>query len=383
VAIPLKEGKVSLLELSGTLERLCVLRFDLAGEIDLQPLQGSRFVAGINKALGAGLQIDVDEDVAVLQYDTEHLPQSPDAFRAAARVFTAVVAPEATAAQNRTVGLMLPKKFDPTRRLVLLVHGLDSDRTKWFSMAGLLAEAGYQVGWFSYPSDQPIADSAALFAKHFGAMRQMFPDTRVDVLAHSMGSLVTRGYIEGDAYAGGVDHLILVGPPNHGSRWARYRFALELKEHFDLWRNEPDWSPTWMITDGLGEAGRDLKPRSEFIAQLNARPRRQGVRYTIIAGDRHPAARITGNTVTSVARIVPTRVAGWWGFRQTVGGINALGRAIKDRPSSGDGPVSIRSTRLDGVEDRVVLHADHNALFQPIDSEVPAAWEVIRDRLER
>lgn len=383
VRVPLRDGKINLIELSGVIDRLRILRFDLSGEVDLRTLQGSLLVEGLNKALGDGCQVEVTDDAAVIRYDVDHLPQSTDAARAATRTFTAVVAPEATADQLRTVGLMLPTKLDPTKRLVLLVHGLDSDRTKWFRMADLLADAGYQVGWFSYPSDQPIADSAALFAKHYEAMRDIYPTMPVDVLAHSMGSLVTRSYIESDQYVGGVDHLILIGPPNHGSRWAKYRFALELKEHFDLWRHEPDWSPTWMITDGLGEAGRDLKPRSDFIATLNARPRRADVKYTIIAGDRHPGWRITGNTVAAMSHVVPTRAATWWGLRQTVGGINALASAIKDQPSSGDGPVSIKSTKLDGVDDRVVLHADHNALFQPIEGDVPAAWDTIKDRLAR
>lgn len=383
VRVPLNEGKIDLLELSGTLDRLRILRFNLTGEIDLRSLQGSLLVTGINKSLGEGCQVSVTDDAAVITYDVDRLPQTTDEARAATRTFTAVVAPEATAAQNRTIGLMLPTKLDPNRKLVVLVHGLDSDRTKWFCMADLLTEAGYQVGWFSYPSDQPLADSAALFAKHYEAIREMFPSMPVDIVAHSMGSLVTRGYIESDGYVGGVERLILIGPPNHGSRWAKYRFALELKEHFDLWRHEPEWSPTWMITDGLGEAGRDLEPHSAYLDTLNSRPRRADVKYTIIAGDRHPATRIAGNTVAAMAKIVPNRAVAWWGFRQTVNGINALSSSIKTQDSASDGPVSIKSTTLDGVDDRVVLHADHNALFQPIDGDVPLAWNVIKDRLAK
>ena len=56
------------------------------------------------------------------------------------------------------------------------------------------------------------------------------------------------------------------------------------QEHYHLWRNDPDWHLSWAITDGLGEAAAEIKPRSDFLKDLNAQPRREGVRYTIIAG---------------------------------------------------------------------------------------------------
>jgi pimeloyl-ACP methyl ester carboxylesterase len=281
------------------------------------------------------------------------------------------------------MGLLLPQRIDPTRRTVLLVHGLDSDRAKWNAMAELLRGEGYQVGWFSYPSDQPIADSAALFARHFKTLRSMLPDMPIDIVAHSMGSLVTRAFIEGDTYTGGVGRLILVGPPNAGSRWAQYRFLLEVSEHWDLMRHEPEWSPSWMITDGLGEAARDLKPRSAFIETINAHPRRADVKYTIIAGDRHPVWTIAGNAVGSLEKAIPDRAEPLWGFRQTVKGIESLSRRLKSHDSHSDGPVSLNSTKLEGVDDRVVLNADHNTLFQPTQDGAPMAWETIRERLAR
>lgn len=379
--LPLRDGRIAMPDLSAALGHLGVTALPFDASIDLRSLQGSLLVAGLNRALKDGCNLEVTPDAAVLRYDTDKLPRNGDDVKAAARTFTATVTPRATAAQARTVGLLLPQRVDPTRRTVLLVHGLDSDRTKWRAMAKLLQGEGYQVGWFSYPSDQPIADSAQRFADHHRALRRMFPDMPIDVVAHSMGALVTRAYIEGDGYAGGIDHLILIGPPNAGSRWAHYRFALELSEHWDLMRTQPEWRPSWMITDGLGEAGRDLQPRSAFIASLNARPRREGVRYTIIAGDRHPAWTIAGNVVGSLDKAVPDRAEGWWGLRHTMRGMETLSHRLKAHNSRSDGPVSLESTKLAGVDDRVVLHADHNTLFQPTGEQPPAAWEIIRDRL--
>jgi pimeloyl-ACP methyl ester carboxylesterase len=47
---------------------------------------------------------------------------------------------------------------------------------------------------------------------------------KVDIVAHSMGGLVARAYIQSDDYLSrdDVDHLVMVGTPNHGSPIAYY-----------------------------------------------------------------------------------------------------------------------------------------------------------------
>jgi pimeloyl-ACP methyl ester carboxylesterase len=299
----------------------------------------------------------------------------------AVRDFTAAAAPRATAAQAARYGLALPERLDPSRPLVVMVHGLDCDRVNWGGMAQCLAGEGYQLGYFTYPSDQPIAESAALFASKMAALRQAFPAVEVNVLAYSMGGLVSRAYIEGPDYAGDVRRLIMVGTPNTGSGWSRLRMLLELQEHYHLWRDEPDWSPSWMITDGLGEAGRDLRPGSKFLTQLNALPRREGVKYTIICGDQSPVSRIEADWLDRTARSIPQRVSGWWGIRQTKNSLKRHASLARNEADRSDGPVAVARAKLEGVNDVVIVHADHVRLYIGIDNEPPAAWDTIRDRL--
>jgi len=357
----------------------------IAGEpvFEISALNASRWVTAFNTAMSDGCQIELTDSTVIIRYDTDRLPKDSEQARASVRLFTREAAPQAFAAQLRTFGLMLPKNVLPTHPTVLLVHGLDSDRSKWARLAELLAGEGLQVGWFSYPSDQPITDSAALLAKHHLVMKKMFPDMPLSIVAHSMGSLVSRAYIEGDHYTGGIDRLILIAPPNHGSHWAKYRLLLEAQEHYGLWRHEPDWSPSWMITDGLGEAGGDMKPRSAFLTTLNDRPRRDGVKYTIIAGDQHPASRITGRTVSKVAGVLPEEARSLWGFRQSTNALQSFGDRIANQTSPGDGPVTLDSAQLPGVDDFIVLHGDHHSLYQPKSDNNPIAWESIRDRMKR
>jgi alpha-beta hydrolase superfamily lysophospholipase len=245
----------------------------------------------------------------------------------------------------------------------------------------LLQSDGYQLAYFDYPDDQHIADSAALFARHMTALRAAYPRLPVDVLAHSMGGLIARAYIEGDDYAGGVDHFVMLATPNRGANWATCRFGLELQEQYSQWRNDPDWKWTWMITDGLGEAGTDLKPGSAFLEQLNARPRREGVKYTIVAGNQHPAARITSSMLEKSSNVIHGRAANWWGFRQTKAALNRGAEKLAEKTSDRDGPVKVSRARLHGVDDFVVLPVDHASIFCPVNGNPPAAYEIVKDRL--
>jgi pimeloyl-ACP methyl ester carboxylesterase len=383
--VALHDGKLRTADLAAALSRelhLPECSLD-CGEIDLRAVGSSRWVEAVNESLGDGCRICVADDALVLRIDPDKLPGDAASAKRAARVFTAVAAPEATAKQQAYYGLWTPAIIDARRPLVVLVHGLDCDRLNWAPMIELLERDGRQAALFTYPSDQPIADSARSLGEQLAALQQRVAGLEYDLVCHSMGGLLARQYVEGDAYAGGVRHLVMLGTPNAGSTWATYRIALELEEHYHLWRHEPNWSPSWMITDGLGEAGTDLKPGSAFLAALNARPRRAGVKYTIVAGNQHPARRMTANCLDETAGWIPRRAAKWWGFRHTKDKLEGVAGRMRQRGAS-DGPVHVESCRLAGVDDFVVVAADHVTLYYPkSDGRPPAAWDTIRDRLSR
>lgn len=321
--------------------------------------------------------------LAVASASAEAAESTCNSMKQAVRDFTARHAPEATAAQARNWGLLLPARVDPTRSLIVLLHGLDGYRSDCVPIGLLLEQAGFQVAYFGYPGDQPIHDSSALLAVQLRGLRQAYPNLIIDVIAHSMGGLVARDYIEGPAYGGGVDRLIMVAPPNHGSGWARLRFVLSAQENYYLCRSNPDWHWTWMVTEGLGEAGDDLLPKSDFLKQLNARPRRAGVRYTIIAGNKSRVDLVEANCLASCSQAIPARARGWWGLRQFYQLMQDSARNLRTETGPTDGPVLLKSARLKGVSDFVVLPADHAALYLPIDQKTPASWDVIRSRLSR
>jgi len=385
--IPLHDSRLETAELSDVLLQKLHLpelpNWMPAGSISMRSVAGNLFVRALDQALGEGFDVQLQDDALIIAADPQKLPRTVRQAKSALRIFTQTAAPDATARQRRTWGLLLPADMKTDRPLVVLVHGLDCNLQNWRSMSRLLQTAGYRVGYFSYPSDGPIDQGAQLLAQQMIALRQAFPSLRVDLIGHSMGGLVCRDYIEGDQYAGGVEHLILIAPPNRGSSWAGYRLAAEVQEHYFLWRNDPNWHWTWMITDGLGEAGVDLKPDSEFLAALNARPRRAGVRYTIIAGNQPFMPRIAADLVKDAEHLMPRQAMSWRAAQSCTAALDKASNWLAARTGDDDGPVTLESCQLAGVNDVVILPADHSALYQSIHGREPQAWEAIRERLGR
>lgn len=385
VRVPLKEGSLSTSALTEYLmhqAHLPALNLDwMDAQVDLRGLRGNLYLRALHAALGEGFELSVEDSALVIRTSTRHLPRTWRQTKAATRTFIAEAAPGSTGAARRQWGLLLPTDLDPSRRLVILVHGLDCTRESWHSVSSLLEQEGHQVAYFSYPSDQPLDEDAALLAEQMQALRAVHPELRVSLVGHSMGALVCRAYLEGDAYLGGVDQLILIAPPNGGSSWASYRLLAEAHEHWTLFRRNADWSPSWLLIDGLGEAGADLKPGSAFLARLNALPRRESVRYTIIVGDRNPLTNLAADAIDSARHRIPRSINGWWGVRHAGAVADRWSNHLRHRPSDGDGPVAIGDARLEGVEDFVILPGDHASLYRSNGDHPPIAWPTIRQRL--
>jgi pimeloyl-ACP methyl ester carboxylesterase len=377
--IPLHAGRVSSQALLDTLGVDAGVPRTVRPEraLDLSGVHGTAFVGELRETLGPACDARLDADALVVRIDRRAARSDPLTLQRTNRLLSTGHSGRPAVAGDRH-GITLPPKIDSSRPLVLLVHGLDSDNGVWGSMAAALGADGWQVGYFSYPDDGPVAGSGDLLADCFADLRHAYPELKVHVIAHSMGGLVVRRFVEGPSYFGGVERFVQLGTPNHGSSWARCRWTLELCEHYQKWRTDPAWSRKRMREDGNGEAGDDLKPGSKLLQQLNARPRAAGVRYTVIAGDQNAVRNAAADWVDCTASCFPTRATRWWGLRQCHAALVRRAIAMRATHSSTDGPVPIDSCRLDGVTDFVVTHADHVGLAC---GNPPAAWPVIRDRL--
>ncbi|MFO0910034.1 MAG: alpha/beta fold hydrolase [Isosphaeraceae bacterium] len=191
---------------------------------------------------------------------------------------------------------------DPTRPTVCLVHGVNSSSYGFVHMIKPIEEAGYGVVVFDYPFNRSLEESSARFAADWRAFRKQLGETQPwSIVAHSMGALVSRSYVEGPSYGGDVSTLILVAPVNQGSSLAQTQTILQtLKGLQAVGGERPSTDALAHLGDGLGEAATDMTPGSTFLRSINARPRRAGVAYHILAGDLGP---ITAATLPCADRV--------------------------------------------------------------------------------
>ncbi len=308
--------------------RISVPLPDIDIGVDLQDINDWVLVRGLNSAFGDGFNARVAGDELVVRFDADKLPEDWDQSCDALTRFTSVAAPEAVGRQNLRFGLHLPRVVDAKRPLVVLIHGLDGDRGCCDDLAALLHGEGYQTAIFAYPAERPLDESAEFFSRNMRLLGERFPAMRIDLITESMGGLVARKYVEGPEYAGGVDHFILIAPPNEGSTWTPYSFLLKLTVNAWKWQHDPEWNPAWMITEGIEQAANDLRPESTFLAELNSHPRRVGVRYTIVAGDRPVEYRLAAELLDWSSELVGDRVGNWWGVREIKSAARAESRTV-------------------------------------------------------
>jgi|GEM_PF-3095649 len=151
---------------------------------------------------------------------------------------------------------------DPTPRPVVLVHGYCSDGSMWNDLVPYLTEQGFQAYTIDLnPANERPTELAARLAK---LMDGPLAGREVDVIAHSMGGLVTRQYIRQRKDQCRIKTLITMGTPHHGvdllSRAFRHRTL------YQWLAKVPVQSLQCLLT---GNAAADLATGSDFLNNLN------------------------------------------------------------------------------------------------------------------
>ena len=196
---------------------------------------------------------------------------------------------------------------------VILVHGLWSNAAAWSNYQGFLNEA-HSFAWKAFPvgadpahglmntgntlgNNQPtnsIFENAKELGKQIRHTQESMNAWHVDIVAHSMGGLISRFYIHHlmkDSPDGRpvVTHLAMLGTPNQGSPWADIVFEEYKEKGFHV------------------EALRELK--TDVVRTFNRQvTNRKGVKFSITYTDRIP---VTGNTMEPGDGVVSVSSAIW------------------------------------------------------------------------
>ncbi|MEE9256692.1 MAG: hypothetical protein V3V56_05945 [bacterium] len=224
------------------------------------------------------------------------------------------------------------------RRPIILVHGLNRSGRMWTaaddghgnripgasSMVDFLRASGFPnlyVNTFPDTRSTSLFQSAKLLKGWIGAARKRFNAGKVDIVAHSMGALVSRAYIQGldkdDGdrvhpvdFGGDVSNLIMIAAPHLGSPLA------------DSVPSFLDWYAQRTLSEG---GGPDLR-------RLNLLPAPCGINYHSILISSAPGKRRFR-----------------WSFWRLMRFFLAL-----RRPLDGDGTVSLQSQNMEAA-----LRMDH------------------------
>ncbi len=212
-----------------------------------------------------------------------------------------------------SVEVSIKEKVAKAKRIVLFVHGIIGDTE---SMVPSVHRAKVQVNGTEYPLFDPnvydlvlafdyenlntsISDNARSLKERLAAVGLgKGHDKQLHIVAHSMGGLVSRWFIEREGGNEVINHLIMLGTPNNGSPWPNVvEFALPLLTVGLNGLATVAWPVSaigsLMHLAGLATAGaerkmtialKEMQPDSTLVQTLfSSQP--PGIPYTVIAGN--------------------------------------------------------------------------------------------------
>ena len=91
-------------------------------------------------------------------------------------------------------GLYVLEEFDPEKKHIVAVHGI-SDSPRVFRELANAIPNEYQLLMFHYPSSSSLEYTSYVLSEALDELVQRFDVKQLDVLAHSMGGLVSKGMI--------------------------------------------------------------------------------------------------------------------------------------------------------------------------------------------
>lgn len=117
------------------------------------------------------------------------------------------------------------------RNPVILLHGYGMNRTNWVWLGRRLAKQGIgPLYGASYFSPQPVRESARHLQRFVERVLARERTDTVDIVAHSLGGVVARYYIERLGGGRHVGRLVTIASPHRGTLLGRFGVVGSAKE---------------------------------------------------------------------------------------------------------------------------------------------------------
>lgn len=200
------------------------------------------------------------------------------------------------------------KRVDSAQKIVLYIHGIIGDTA---SIVGSVQQAKVEVNEQLRPL-QELYDLVLTFdyenlhttiEENARSLKQRLEAVglganhgkELHIVAHSMGGLVSRWFIEQEGGNQVVQHLVMLGTPNAGSPWPAVQDMIFALLGWGLNQMPEIVWPAKVVADLVAKsiefveandhALDQMQPDSEFFGAI-ANNRDPQIPYTIIAGDR-------------------------------------------------------------------------------------------------
>lgn len=152
------------------------------------------------------------------------------------------------------------KTSNGTRKLpVLFIHGVFHNRSTFAWLKQKMTSHGYrhfkEVDLLT--SIHPVPRLAEQIASVVSTMQRRYEVPQIDVIAHSLGGIIARYYVQALGGDGTIKNLVTLGSPHAGTAWSNYSVLAHLK---------------------------DLAPKSPFMEKLREMPPPQYTRVVAVSG---------------------------------------------------------------------------------------------------
>ncbi len=275
--------------------------------------------------------------------------------------------------ETNTLKRSVDKSIAKSDRVVVCVHGMESDLSVYRSLMKELAEQkkndNLRILGFQYQHDESLSRSGMFLKREI--KRVFKANTPADFVCHSAGGLVFRYYAEIEK--GPFRRAFFQGTPHTGSDLAKLRPLIEAKQFLGDLGLGYDPALERAIRDGRGQVTFDLQPGSLFLRYLN-RPgsKIDRERYVVYRGRAvKPAQALLLSSALSIARGAMKRSLAKQRPKKSM--LAKLTRSAVDNlklPAEvlrGDLAVTLESAALEGVKTVHTYPLKHRELPRHVD----------------